>query len=244
MRKVLREYSERLQLREQHREATGEELPPSHFEPLVVLFDEANNAKAAFDRRYGKAAASNPWVEFVKVLGSGARKVRISVLLLVQSANVEDLGISGGMRNNFTRIALDDLNIKRMVANEEFNTERKRALGEALAGLSYPATCVMGAEVYLLSREGLNTRGLPTNVAEAAWEASVRVRAGDEGGDELLEGLFRSHEPARTLETTPLNVLDRLRELRAAGVTRQQAREDLKLRFTDAQWTEAGKEAR
>lgn len=240
-RTVLREYEARLETRDVYLKETGQELPVGHFKRLVVIFDEANNAKAAYERLYARNQASNPWTAFVKVLGSGARKVNISVILLVQSANVEDLGISGGLRNNFTRLACDDLNIKRMVANEEFNPERKKALTAALAGATFPATTVISAEVFLLNRDGLDQMGFPANAAAAAWQPgyeSVRPSVpSSEGAETVLLSTLLANELGDEPEE---NVMVTLKTLRAAGITREKARE-MGHSFTNTQWTEAGK---
>ena len=164
---VYDEYQHRLELRETHKRETGAELDKAHFTRLTVVLDEANNARVALDT--GKRGEITPWQQFVQVLGSGARKVNISVVLLCQSANVADLGISGPMRENFTRIALDTGAARKLIASDEANAERRRALYEALAGREFPAVAEFRGVVHLLDRTGLDRVAPPANATACAW---------------------------------------------------------------------------
>ncbi len=167
---VYAEYKRRLEYRDEYKRDTGDELAHDYFPRLTVVFDEANNAKEAFSRIYsGHRRRLDPWPLFAQCLGSGARKVGISVWLLVQSALVEDLGLSGAMRQNFTRIAMD-LETIRQMTREETNKERREAIAAALVGASYPATAMMDSEVYLLDRAGLDRPPTPRNSRAAAWD--------------------------------------------------------------------------
>lgn len=85
------------------------------FHRLTVLVDEAFLTKFHFDQLYGPKSADHPFRRFTAVLGSGARKVSMSVILITQSPNVEDLGLSGPLRENFSRLALDHRTIRLMV---------------------------------------------------------------------------------------------------------------------------------
>jgi hypothetical protein len=67
------------------------------------------------------------WKTVLKQISSGARKIGISLLLLAQSPLVEDLGISGAMCENFSRIALDERTVQTMIDGER-DRERKQAL--------------------------------------------------------------------------------------------------------------------
>lgn len=261
---VAEEYRARLEAREAYLAETGKELDRSHFERLTVLLDEANNTQGALDN--GPRGKVTPWKEFVKVLGSGARKVNISIILLCQSANVEDLGISGGMRQNFTRVALDDRNIKQMVQFEETNPERRKALYAALEGRSYPATVVRGSQVYLLDRTGLDTYPLPSpeEARRAVWDRRGYTSSGDSPASVATvrpqtaeksqigtstngrtDGRARSDaEKLRSnwhLRDYRLRVLSALRK---NGKTRDEARAILTTRglsFENADWTAAGR---
>ena len=167
---VYAEYKRRLRARDEYKRETGQELADDHFPRITVVFDEANNAKAAFDRIYsGARRRFDPWPLFAQCLGSGARKVSMSVWMLVQSPLVEDLGLSGGLRENFTRIALD-INTIRQMLRDESNKERREAIQAALVGATYPATAVISSEVYLLDRTGLDQPPMPRQSAAAAWD--------------------------------------------------------------------------
>lgn len=167
---VYAEYKRRLAERETYKRETGRELDDRHFPRITVVFDEANNAKEAFDRLYtGAQRRYDPWPLFAQCLGSGARKVGISVWLLVQSALVEELGLSSSMRQNFTRIALDLETIRQMVRTEP-DKDRRDAITAQLAGATYPATAIVENEVYLLDRNGLHQPPTPRNSAGAAWD--------------------------------------------------------------------------
>lgn len=164
-------YQERLSEREQHKRDTGEELDQYHFPRLTVVLDEANNAQAAFERIYsGSRKRTNPWSIFAQVLGSGARKIGISIWLLAVSTVVEDLAISGAMRENFTRFALDDYTIRQLVERDERQAIRRRAIYEQLPGLSYPAVAMVEHEAFLLDRAGLDRIAPPANSRRAAWD--------------------------------------------------------------------------
>ncbi len=166
---VYAEYKRRLMYREKHKRETGEELPHDYFPRLTVVFDEANNAQQAFERIYsGAKRRLDPWPLFAQCLGSGARKVNICVWLLLQSALVEDIGLSGAMRQNFTRFALDLETIRQMLNKEK--AERRAAIDAALVGEKFPATATIDSEVYLLDRAGLDRPPTPRGSALAAWD--------------------------------------------------------------------------
>lgn len=175
---VYDEYRRRLDERDAYNRETGAELPLSHFKRLTVLLDEANITRAALDN--GKRSEVTPWARFAKTLGSGARKVRISVVLLAQSANVEDLGLSGPMRENFTRVALDSATIRRMLDTEEKDAQRRKAMYAAVAGREYPAAMERGGRVYLLSREGVQHTSI-TGARHCMWAMGYEAMQGRAG---------------------------------------------------------------
>lgn len=213
------EYRQRLKAREEHLERTGEELPVSHWTRLTVLLDEANNTQTNLDT--APRGQITPWKRFVKTLGSGARKVNISIILLCQSAVLEDLNISGPMRQNFTRIALDDRTVKQMIKDDEMDRSRKQALYAALEGRAYPATMVRGSQVYLLDRTGLD---------------QVRLPSPDDARARLWT-------PPRCTRRASVSTLELLRRARKAGWTREQARaacQQSGRAFDNALWTQAG----
>lgn len=171
MRAVIALYHERQQERDRFLKETGRELPHNHFPRLTVVFDEANDAYEQFSRLYnGSRKRTSPWQPFAVALSSGARKVGIAVWLLLQSPNVEDLGMSGPKRENFTRFALDPRTIGMMIDKDERNIERRRALNSAIAGMSFPATVCKDAEVYLLDRTDLDKISPPAHSERAAWD--------------------------------------------------------------------------
>ncbi len=95
------------------------------------------------------------WKTVLKQISSGSRKVGISLLLLAQSPLVEDLGISGAMRENFSRIALDERTVQTMIDSER-DRERKAALQAAFRAMDRPAAAQIGAQTWLLDRRGLS----------------------------------------------------------------------------------------
>lgn len=167
MEAVVTEYRRRLETRDAYKRETGRELATDQFNRLTVLLDEANHARTALDR--GRRGDVTPWQAFAQMLGSGARKVRISIVLLCQSANVQDLGLSSAMRENFTRIALDSAAARRLVEAEETNAERRRALYAALDGRDFPAVCEYRGRVHLLDRRGLDRVPAPADPQAALW---------------------------------------------------------------------------
>lgn len=156
---VLSEYLRRMAQREEHKRRTGHELPHDYFDPLVVVVDEAN-------AMLEELAAE--WKTVLKQVASGSRKVGISLLLLAQSPLVEDLGISGAMRENFSRIALDDRTVQALIDSER-DRDRKQALHAAFRAMDRPAAAQIGAQTWLLDRRGLS----PGNAS-----AGARIWAG------------------------------------------------------------------
>jgi len=161
---VAGEYIKRMQARDVHKNATGQELPHDHFGRLTVLIDEAN---------YIADVLPTIWREFVKALASGGRKVSISLIVLAQSPLVEDIQVSGSMRANFARLALDDRTVQQLIASDEKDAERKRALHAALAGQERPAAATIDAQVWLLDRRGLDAGTAPANAHALVWSGKV-----------------------------------------------------------------------
>ncbi|MBK9944322.1 MAG: hypothetical protein IPP13_22200 [Kouleothrix sp.] len=177
MQVVIQEYRRRLTERDAHMRRFGQELEPAHFPRITVLLDEANLACHKLDVT-AKRGDHTPWERFVETLGSGARKVNISILMLAQSPNVEDIGLSGPMRQNFTRIALDAATTRLMTTREETDPQRKKEILAALQGVEYPATSVQRGRVVLLDRTGLDRYPAPHNPSHALWtEGYDRVEA-------------------------------------------------------------------
>lgn len=210
---VSTEYLARVAARERHRRETGSALPPEHWTRLTVLLDEAFIVRVMLDT--GRKGEITPWEAFTKVLGSGARKVRISLLLLTQSANVEDLGLSGALRENFLRVALDSAAARKLIMAEEASPARRKLLLGSLEGQQYPAVCEYRGQVYALDRTGLDRVPAPANARRAAW------------CPELVTPIVPDDA-----------MMELLRQARAAGWTREQVRAS-GVRFTNDMWTAA-----
>jgi hypothetical protein len=157
---VAHEYIRRMQARDEHKNATSDELPHNHWPRLTVLIDEAN---------YIADVLPTVWREFVKALASGGRKVGISLLVMGQSPLVEDIQISGSMRANFARLGLDDRSIQQLIGSDEKDHERKKALNAALVGREHPAAATIDAQVWLLDRRGLEAGTAPANARTLVW---------------------------------------------------------------------------
>lgn len=156
---VLGEYIRRMQARDQHKKETDQELPHDYWPRLTVLIDEAN----AIADEYGVQ-----WKTIIKQLASGSRKVGISLLCLAQSPLVEDLNISGAMRENFARIGLDERSVLQLIDSER-DKDRKAALRHAIIGMDRPAAAQIGAQVWLLDRRGLDAGTAPAGARSQVW---------------------------------------------------------------------------
>lgn len=157
---LLSEYTRRMQEREDYKRANnGAELSHNHFGRMTILIDEAN----AIAEQQG-----NVWTTFATQLASGSRKVGFALLILAQSPNVEDIGFSAKMRNNFAAIALDMETVQYLIDRER-NKERKIALREAAHDMSYPAAAQIGADVWLLDRSALPAGQAPQAALSLMW---------------------------------------------------------------------------
>ena len=224
------EYSRRL-LEHAQGKATNE------FQRLTVLVDEAIITKAWFDAQ-GK---HNPWSRFAVVLGSGARKVRVSVILMTQSPNVQDLGLSGPLRENYSRIALDARTVRQLIEDDGSN-ERRKALLAGLPGQGdYPAAMEIGGEVFYLDRRHITNVERPGGADGALWLPSVPSVSAEapQASPEASQRTDGRTDGA----TLPLDRLALLRALRRSGKSRDDARELMRaygIEFENALWTEAG----
>ncbi len=160
---VASEYIRRMRERDDYKSQTNQELAHTHFGRMTVLVDEANYI---FD------TLPTVWREFIKALASGGRKVGISLLVLGQSALIEDLGCSGGMRANFARLGLDDYTVKQLIGSDEKDGERKKALNAALIGLERPAGATIDGQVWLLDRRNLDAGSAPTGAHALIWNGN------------------------------------------------------------------------
>lgn len=121
------------------------------FRRITIVVDEVP-AIIAHAQMQSKALFER-WVLFATSLGSEARKVRISIILLTQSPLVRDIYISSAMRENFTRIALGDTAAD--LLREEPTPARKQALLELLRGRPYPAAMEYRNNWYALQNDGI-----------------------------------------------------------------------------------------
>ena len=126
------------------------------------------------------------WREFVKALASGGRKVGVSLICLVQSPLVEDIQVSGSMRANFARLALDDRTAQQLIASDEKDADRKKALNAALVNQERPMATTINGQVWLLDRRGLDAGTAPAGAHRLVWSGKVSIVSGQNGDDEPL----------------------------------------------------------
>ena len=151
--------------------------PEGCFPPLTILIDEVPEvvtelaALPKADRDHGI------WGETVKIFGSGGAKVNMSVILLSQSPNVEDVGINGKMRENFTTIALANMARPFIDRYEADKTRKPRlfalmasATREGMKPAELPAAAEYSGECKVLSRDGILDHRVTTIAAEV-WSA-------------------------------------------------------------------------
>jgi len=125
--------------------------PTEEFERLTVLIDEVPAIVDACMETTpsGRPRINDPrWLKFAKRLGSEARKVRISVILMTQSTLVQDILINSQQRENYLRVALGDR--ARSLVEEEPNSRRRAALTEMLRGQEHPAAMEWRGDFHLL----------------------------------------------------------------------------------------------
>lgn len=221
---ITAEYTNRQQARETYRRMHGTSMPVALFKRLTVVMDEG--FLVSLHTNTAPRGQISVWDQFIEVLGSGARKINISVVMLSQTANVEDLGVSGPLRENFTRIAVDNRAIKLMIKSEESDAQRRQQLYDALIGMAYPAVMVVDTSVVLLDRTGLDQVPDP-KVTAANYYPFVRP-----------SGSNQSSSNGQT-RTDGRNTMDQLRTLKASNVTREAARLFYGLVFSNEDWTDA-----
>lgn len=125
--------------------------PTESFQRLTILLDEVPAIVEETFRMTAsgtKRIVDDRWQRFARRLGSQARKVRISVILMSQTIFVEDLMINSAYRENFVRVGLGDK--ARPLLAEESRPETKRALYELLRGQEHPAAFEHNGEIHLL----------------------------------------------------------------------------------------------
>lgn len=167
MQVVIGEYRARLEARESYLQQYGREKPTDEFPRITVLLDEANTACRKFST--AKRGEESRWEQFAEALGSGARKVNLSIQLLAQSPNVEDLELSRPMLNNFTRICLDSYTAQLLIQKSLDEKEQKQALTRALQGQAFPAATTIKGYAVLLDRTGLDRITSPVRPERSLW---------------------------------------------------------------------------
>lgn len=207
--------------------------PTSAFTRLTVLVDEVPAIMDACLNEH-RRIVDGRWSQFARKLGSEARKVRISVMLLTQSPLVQDIGLNIQMRKNFSRIALGDET--RRLLTEERDGERRKQLEELIRGQAHPAVMEYRGEIHVL-----NTSDVPALAQQdvrhlvQVWRPSVAAVP-----VELSQHPTNGRTDGRTRYTQ-----DRIRLYLAAlarqGRSRDYARQWAAahgLRFENSLWTE------
>lgn len=125
--------------------------PTEDFQRLTILIDEVPAVVEETFRLTSsgtKRIVDDRWSRFARRLGSQARKVRISVILMSQTIFVEDLMINSAYRENFVRVGLGDK--ARPLLAEEKRNETKHQLYDLLRGQAHPAAFEHNGEIHLL----------------------------------------------------------------------------------------------
>lgn len=201
---VAAEYISRMRARDDRKNKDGNELAHDHFGRLTVLIDEAN---------YIADVLPTVWREFIKALASGGRKVGVALIVLAQSALVEDIGCSGGMRANFARLGLDDYTVKQLIGSDEKDSDRKRALYAALIGRERPAGATIDSQVWLLDRSELSAGSAPAGARDLVWRASS-VSVQSDGRQAAESGKETSNTlPAPDADTSMTSILPTAAEI-------------------------------
>jgi hypothetical protein len=189
------------------------------FEPLVVLVDEVPDIMdACLDDR--RRLVDARWVRFVRQLGSLAREVQISVILMTQSPLVEDIGMNSAMRKNFSRVALGDE--APALLREERDAKRRAALGGLLRGQTHPAALYWRGEVHLLDTSTVPLLAARHVGAVSGWQPAQQL----------------PQRPAPSREAATLKLLVHARR---RGLSREKVRALYpSVPFENALWTLAG----
>lgn len=188
------------------------------FEPLIIVVDEVPDILQACQPLQGRKADPR-WALFARSLGSLAREVKIRVWLLTQSPNVEDIGINGGMRSNYSRFALREK--IPLLLNEDVDAARREQLRKLYSGQSYPVATIRHGQAHLLDAHHVPDLAQMTPRQVLGWLPTVQE--GTVSHDHLLRS--------------------KVRDALARGRTRRQARQE-GLSFDNGLWSELnGKEA-
>ncbi len=231
--------------------------PTEDFQRLTILIDEV---PAVVEETFRlttsgtKRIVDDRWSRFARRLGSQARKVRISVILLSQTIFVEDLMINSAYRENFIRVGLGDK--ARPLLAEEKRNETKQQLYELLRGQAHPAAFEHNGEIHLLDTSRVPALASRRNghmaqlwtppqapikpVVSASVRPSATVSASLSPADLLNTPLADSGRTADGQRTRLY-----LKAMAAAGKTREYARDRmtaLNMPFENSLWTEVRRE--
>lgn len=120
------------------------QMPVGGFKPLTVVIDEALEIRDTLEKE---------WEAFQSVMGSGARKYNIFLILMSQSHLVKDMGGSTAKRENFVTVALNE-KAKLLVLSEVTDPKERAAMVAELRGKPWTAAMSYRNEVHLLDRAG------------------------------------------------------------------------------------------
>lgn len=127
------------------KEANDGRMPHGGFKPLTVIIDEAPEIYEELKKE---------WESFQGVMGSGARKYNIFIILLTQSHLIKDIGGSTAKRENFTIVALNE-KARDLVESETRDRAQKEQLLDAMRGQPWTAAMLFRGDVLLLNRTGI-----------------------------------------------------------------------------------------
>lgn len=187
------------------------------FEPLIIVVDEVPDILQACQPLQGRKADPR-WALFARSLGSLAREVKIRVWLLTQSPNVEDIGINGGMRSNYSRFALREK--IPLLLNEDVDAARREQLRKLYSGQSYPVATIRHGQAHLLDVHRVPDLAQMTPRQALGWMPR------------LVAPLTADH----VLRAKVRNAIVR-------GKTREQARAEDGLSFDNNVWSEVARES-
>lgn len=223
------------------------------FDRLTVFVDEVPAlVEWCFD---GKALRDRRWMSFAKQLGSEARKVRLSVILMTQSPLVQDIMINSRMRENFNRIALGDQAGE--LLTEERDPKRRAALTDLLRGRQYTAAMEFRNEVHVLDTTNVPMLAQRPITPARTWSPAPAIPAGQPSiavaaarqpdatarASISLNSLLS--QPVQQVVAPETKVRTYLKAMVGAGKSRDYARQrmtTLGMQFENALWTEVRKE--
>ena len=184
--------------------ASAGQLPRGGFPALTIIVDELIEARDVLRSEVER---------FQSVMGSGARKYSMYLVLLAQSHRIKDIGGSVAKRENFTLVALG--NQASDLVHDEALAAEKGALLAGLRSNDRPAAMVYSGTVQLLDRSDLlGARARDLRARARFWQPGYATSA--------------APAPEQIIELA-------IRRAKARGWTREQARA-AGLRFDNTLW--------